>query len=162
MLLFPFLFYVKCVPRTLQLPSSFFLGGRDISQALFGEGGGDLVGQCGQLRGIRHVYAARRGDVAETAGGGVPGWVGRLVHDLCSVVRLGFCVLPERQFVGLNPFPKLVVQVYLAPQVGGVVNLAPRAGGVEECWGTRLGKGSLLACLHSLSLSFWSLRQVYE
>lgn len=48
------------------------------------------------------------------------------------------------------PFPKLV---NLDPQEGGVVNLAPRAGGVEECWGTRLGKGFPLACLRSLSLS---------
>lgn len=61
-----------------------------------------MVSQCGQLWGVRHVNAAGRGDVAETPGGCVSGRVGRLVDDLCAVVRLGFGILPKHQFVALN------------------------------------------------------------
>lgn len=53
------------------------------SQALFGQRGGHLVGQRGQLRGVRHVDAARGGHGAELLGGVVQR------HDLSAVVSAG-------------------------------------------------------------------------
>lgn len=88
-----------------------------------------MVSQCGELWGVRHVNAARRGDVAETSGGRVSRRVGRLVDNLCSVVCLGFGILPETQFVALNHSSALHT-VSQAPQVllaGGVVEGPGRA-----------------------------------
>lgn len=44
-------------------------------------------------------------------------------------------------------------RTYPSPQLLIQGSLAPQAGGVEECWGTHLGKGFPLAFLRSLSLS---------
>lgn len=66
-----------------------------------------MVGQSGELRGVGHVNAAGRGDIAEAAWGGFPGLAGGLVDNFGSVVRLGFGVLPEHQLVTLNHSPVL-------------------------------------------------------
>lgn len=88
-----------------------------------------MVSQCGELRGVRHVNAAGRGDVAETPGGCVSGRVGRLVDDLCAVVRLGFGILPKHQFVALNRSSALhtVSRAPLVLLAGGVVEGPGRA-----------------------------------
>lgn len=71
------------------------VGGGD-SQALLGQGGGDLVGQRGQLRRVGHVDAARGRHGAELMGGVFQG------DDLGAVVGAGLGRLAEGQFVALN------------------------------------------------------------
>lgn len=66
------------------------------SQALFGQGGGHLVGQRGELRRVGHVDAARGGHGAELVGGVFQG------DDLGAVVSAGLGCLTEVQFVALN------------------------------------------------------------
>lgn len=71
------------------------VGGGD-SQALLGQGGGDLVGQRGQLRRVGHVDAARGRHGAELMGGVFQR------DDLGAVVGAGLGRLAEGQFVALN------------------------------------------------------------
>lgn len=66
------------------------------SQALFGQGGGHLVGQRGELRRVGHVDAARGGHGAELVRGVFQG------DDLGAVVSAGLGCLAEVQFVALN------------------------------------------------------------
>lgn len=66
------------------------------SQALFGQRGGHLVGQCGELWGVGHVDAAGGGHGAELLGG----FFQR--DDLGAVVSAGLGRLTETQFVALN------------------------------------------------------------
>lgn len=73
-------------------------GGR--SQALFGQGGGHLVGQRGELRGVGNVEAAGGGHGAEGVGGVLQG------DDLCAVVRARLGGLTEAQLVALNGSPQ--------------------------------------------------------
>lgn len=66
------------------------------SQALLGQGGGHLVGQRGELRGVGHVDAAGGGHGAEL--------VRRIFQrdDLGAVVSARLGRLTEAQFVALN------------------------------------------------------------
>lgn len=66
------------------------------SQALLGQGGGDLVGQRGQLRRVGHVDAAGGRHGAELMGGVFQR------DDLGAVVGAGLGRLAEGQFVALN------------------------------------------------------------
>lgn len=66
------------------------------SQALLSQGGGHLVGQSGQLRGVGHVDAARGRHSAQLLGGVFQR------DDLSAVVGAGFGRLAEGQFVALN------------------------------------------------------------
>lgn len=66
------------------------------SQALLGQGGGDLVGQRGQLRRVGHVDAAGGRHGAELMGGVFQR------DDLGAVVGAGLGRLAEAQFVALN------------------------------------------------------------
>lgn len=70
------------------------------SQALFGQRGGHLVGQRGQLRRVGHVDAARGGHSAELLGGVFQR------DDLSAVVSAGPGCLTEVQFVALNRSPQ--------------------------------------------------------
>lgn len=71
-------------------------GGGVHSQALFGQRGGHLVGQRGELRRVGHVDAAGGRHGAEL--------VGRVLQrdDLSAVVGAGLGALTEAQFVALN------------------------------------------------------------
>lgn len=66
------------------------------SQALFGQGGGHLVGQRGQLRRVGHVDAAGGRHGAQLVGGLVQG------DDLGAVVGAGLGRLTEAQLVALD------------------------------------------------------------
>ena len=66
------------------------------SQALFGQRGGHLVGQRGQLRRVGHVDAAGGGHGAELVGGVFQR------DDLGAVVSAGLGCLTEAQLVALN------------------------------------------------------------
>lgn len=70
------------------------------SQALFGQRGRHLVGQCGQLRRVGHVDAAGGRHGAELVGGVFQG------DDLGAVVSAGLGALTEAQFVALNRSPQ--------------------------------------------------------
>lgn len=70
------------------------------SQALFGQRGGHLVCQCGELRRISHVDAAGGGHGAELVGGVFQR------DDLSAVVSAGLGALAEAQFVALNTSPQ--------------------------------------------------------
>lgn len=70
------------------------------SQALFGQRGGHLVGQCGELRRVGHVDAAGGGHGAELVGGVFQR------DDLSAVVSAGLGCLTEAQFVALNRSPQ--------------------------------------------------------
>lgn len=71
-------------------------GGRVHSQALFGQRGGHLVSQCGELRRVGHVDAAGGGHGAELMVGVFQG------DDLSAVVSAGLGCLAEAQLVALN------------------------------------------------------------
>lgn len=73
-------------------------GERARSQALFGQGGGDLVSQRGELRRVGHVDATRGGHGAQLVGGVFQR------DDLGTVVGAGLGRLTEVQLVALNPF----------------------------------------------------------
>lgn len=66
------------------------------SQALLGQRGGHLISQCGELRWVGHVDAARGGDGAELLGGVFQR------DDLSTVVSAGLGRLTEGQLVALN------------------------------------------------------------
>lgn len=66
------------------------------SQALFGQRGGHLVGQRGELRRVGHVDAAGGGHGAELVGGVFQR------DDLGAVVSASLGRLTEGQFVALN------------------------------------------------------------
>lgn len=70
------------------------------SQALFGQRGGHLVGQRGQLWGFGHVDAAGGGHGAELVGGVFQR------HNLSAVVSAGLGRLTEVQFVALDRSPQ--------------------------------------------------------
>lgn len=78
----------------------FFWGGGVHSQALFGQRGGHLVGQRGELRGVGYVEAAGGGHGAELVGGVFQG------DDLSAVVSAGLGGLAEAQLVALNKSPQ--------------------------------------------------------
>lgn len=86
------------------------------SQALLGQGGGDLVGQRGQLRRVGHVDAAGGRHGAELMGGVFQR------DDLGAVVGAGLGRLAEGQFVALNlPAGSQVTGLdYSAPSWGNV------------------------------------------
>lgn len=75
-------------------------GWRARSQALFGQGGGHLVGQRGELWGVGHVDAAGGGHGAE-----LPGRVLQR-DDLSAVVSACLGRLAEVQLVALNRSPQ--------------------------------------------------------
>lgn len=89
------------------------------SQALLGQGGGDLVGQRGQLRRVGHVDAAGGRHGAELVGGVFQR------DDLGAVVGAGLGRLAEAQFVALN--------LPAGPQVTGLDYSAPSWWGVCVC-----------------------------
>lgn len=71
-------------------------GERARSQALFGQGGRDLVGQRGELRRVGHVDAAGGGHGAQLVGGVFQR------DDLSSMVGAGLGRLTEAQLVAFN------------------------------------------------------------
>lgn len=85
------------------LPRGKNLVGKRKSQALLGQGGGDLVGERGQLRRIRHVDAAGGGHVAEGTGRAA---VRGLADDLRSVVGASSGLLAEGELMRLDGRPR--------------------------------------------------------
>lgn len=74
------------------------------SQALLSECSSDILGQSGKLRGFEQVDASRRGDVAESSGGGHAGSARGLRNDLSPMVHTGLSMLSEVQLLAVNLF----------------------------------------------------------
>lgn len=72
------------------------------SQALFSQGGGHILRQCGQLWRLKHVDASGWGHVAVTVGGGAARQPSRFNHNIRPVIHPCFCRVPEHQLMAFD------------------------------------------------------------